>query len=173
MSSLLVFNRVYRLDIQSVMLEFSTALVNCCPSTFSLTSPTSPPLPKLNVQYILLGAHELWARCTMCKSVFFLKVISCWRTIEAYSGLKSRGLSDSATLPVRRKLLKNDSERMYEAQAVLDKFFDTGHYMKKHDPTLPVKGRFYGWRRCNSEWKLPFSKDDALKSGMTLTNREV
>jgi hypothetical protein len=58
--------------------------------------------------------------------------------------LKSRGLSDSATLPVRRKLLKNDSERMYEAQAVLDKFFDTGHYMKKHDPTLPVKGRFYG-----------------------------
>ncbi len=42
MSSLLVFNRVYRLEIQSVMLVFSTPLVNCCPSTFSLTSPTPP-----------------------------------------------------------------------------------------------------------------------------------
>ncbi len=31
---------------------FSTPLVNCCPSTFSLTSPTPPtPLPKVNVQY--------------------------------------------------------------------------------------------------------------------------
>jgi hypothetical protein len=34
---------VYRLEIQSVMLVFSTSLVNCCPSTFFLTSPTSPP----------------------------------------------------------------------------------------------------------------------------------
>jgi hypothetical protein len=33
---------------------------------------------------------------------------------------------------------------MYEAQAALDKFFDTGHYMKKHDPLLPVEGRFNG-----------------------------
>jgi hypothetical protein len=31
------------------MLVFSTPLVNCCPFTFSLTSPT---LPKVNVQYI-------------------------------------------------------------------------------------------------------------------------
>jgi hypothetical protein len=43
MSSLLVFNRVYRLEIQSVMLVFSTDFVNYCPSTFSLVS--SPPLP--------------------------------------------------------------------------------------------------------------------------------
>ncbi len=50
MSSLLVFNRVYRLEIQSVM---STPLVNCCPYTFSLTSPTPSPLPKVNVQYIM------------------------------------------------------------------------------------------------------------------------
>ncbi len=41
MSSLLVLNRVYSLEIQSVMLIFSTPLVNCCPSTFSLTSPPS------------------------------------------------------------------------------------------------------------------------------------
>jgi hypothetical protein len=59
MSSSLVFNRVYRLEIQSVMLVlleiqvmlvFSTPLMNCCPSTFSLTSPIPPPLPKVNVQ---------------------------------------------------------------------------------------------------------------------------
>jgi hypothetical protein len=80
----------------------------------------------------------------MCKSVFFLKVINCGQTIGAYSGLKSRGLGDSATLPVGRKLLKNDSEHTYGAQAVLDKFFDAEHYMKKHDLTLPIKGRLYG-----------------------------
>jgi hypothetical protein len=39
-------NRVYRLEIQSVMLVFLTHLVNCCPSTFSLTSPIPPPFPK-------------------------------------------------------------------------------------------------------------------------------
>ena len=44
----------------------------------------------------------------------------------------------------RAEIIENDSEHMYEAQAVLDKFFDAGHYMKKHDPTLPVEGRFYG-----------------------------
>jgi hypothetical protein len=49
MSSLLMFKRVFRLEIQSFMLVISTPLVNCCPSTFSLTSPTTPPLPKVNV----------------------------------------------------------------------------------------------------------------------------
>jgi hypothetical protein len=48
MSSLLVFNGVFKLEIQSVMLLFSTPLVYCCPSTFSLTLP----LPEVNVQYI-------------------------------------------------------------------------------------------------------------------------
>jgi hypothetical protein len=48
MSSLLVFNRAYRLKIESVMLVFSTPLVYCCPSNFSMTSPPSPltPFPK-------------------------------------------------------------------------------------------------------------------------------
>jgi hypothetical protein len=46
MSSLLAFSRVYRLEIQSVMLVFSAPLVNCCPSTFSLTSPNPPPPQK-------------------------------------------------------------------------------------------------------------------------------
>ncbi len=49
-----------RLDIQSVMRVFSTPLVNCCPSIFSLTSPTPPPLPKLNVQYVVLGWGGCW-----------------------------------------------------------------------------------------------------------------
>jgi hypothetical protein len=37
---------VYRPEIQLVMLVLSTPLVNCCHSTFSLTSPTPPPFPK-------------------------------------------------------------------------------------------------------------------------------
>ncbi len=45
MLSSLVFNRVYRLEIQSVMLVFSTLLVNCCPSTYLLSDlPTPSPL---------------------------------------------------------------------------------------------------------------------------------
>jgi hypothetical protein len=45
MSSLLVFNRVYRLEIQPVMLVFLTGFVKHyrTPLTFSLVS--SPPLP--------------------------------------------------------------------------------------------------------------------------------
>jgi hypothetical protein len=42
MSSLLVFNSVYGLEIQSVILVFSTPLVYYCPSTFPLTSPLPP-----------------------------------------------------------------------------------------------------------------------------------
>jgi hypothetical protein len=34
------------------MFVFLTPLVNCCPSAFSLTSPTPPPPPKVNVHYI-------------------------------------------------------------------------------------------------------------------------
>jgi hypothetical protein len=48
---LLVFNRVYRLEIQSVMLVFSTPLVNCC------------PLPKVNIQIRYIQSTEnvwLW-----------------------------------------------------------------------------------------------------------------
>jgi hypothetical protein len=56
----MVFNRVYRLEIQSVMLLFSTPLVYCCPSTFSLTFP----LPKVNVQYILYTDNQCWGSGT-------------------------------------------------------------------------------------------------------------
>jgi hypothetical protein len=51
MSSSLVFNRVYRLEIQSVMV-FSTPLVNCCPLYILSDLPHPYPLPKVNVQYI-------------------------------------------------------------------------------------------------------------------------
>jgi hypothetical protein len=37
MSSLLVFNRVFRLEIQSVMLILSTSFLNCCPSKSKTT----------------------------------------------------------------------------------------------------------------------------------------
>ncbi len=48
MSSLLVFNRVCRLEIQSIMLVFSTQLVNFCPSNLLSASPPQPlpPFPK-------------------------------------------------------------------------------------------------------------------------------
>jgi hypothetical protein len=48
MSSLLVFNRVYRREIQSVMLVFSTGFVNYCPSTFCLIRSPPPCLPCVN-----------------------------------------------------------------------------------------------------------------------------
>ncbi len=55
-------NRVYRLEIQSVMLVFSTPLMNCCPSTFSLTSPTPNPLPKVNVQCCKPYSPGVWGQ---------------------------------------------------------------------------------------------------------------
>jgi hypothetical protein len=51
MTSLLVFNRVYRLEIQSVMLVFfDPALWTIVPLNFSLVHLS--PLPKDEVQYI-------------------------------------------------------------------------------------------------------------------------
>ena len=47
MSSSRVFNRVYRLEIQSVMLVFSTGFVNNCPS--NLLQVSSPPLSTVKV----------------------------------------------------------------------------------------------------------------------------
>jgi hypothetical protein len=50
MSSLLVFNRDYRLEPQSVMLVFRPSFVNYCPSNLLSCSP--PPLPKVKIQCI-------------------------------------------------------------------------------------------------------------------------
>ncbi len=60
---------------------------------------------------------------------------------------------------------------MYEAQTVLDKFFDAGH-MKKLDSTLPVEGRFYGGLATMTGQRSS-AQTTASKLGMTLTNREV
>ncbi len=63
---------------KSVMLLFSIPL-NCCPSTFSLTSPTPPPLPKVNVHYIQTmcgcGSGRCWVKTTFtdwCHYSFFV-----------------------------------------------------------------------------------------------------
>jgi hypothetical protein len=52
MSSLLVLNRVYRLEIQSVMLVFSTGFVIYCPSNLLSGYLPPPHLPCLN-EYIV------------------------------------------------------------------------------------------------------------------------
>ncbi len=101
----------------------------------------------------------------MCKSVFFLsKVINCCRTFEACYGLKSRGLGDLATLPVEKKLLKNFSE-----QAVLDKFFDAGHYVKNIPNTARQRPILRRGGVATMNGGCPSAKTMALKSGMTLT----
>jgi hypothetical protein len=51
MSSLLVFNRVYRLEMKLVMLKFRPALLTIAPLAFSLVS--SPPSPPSSVNSIL------------------------------------------------------------------------------------------------------------------------
>jgi hypothetical protein len=52
MSSLLVFNGVYRLDIQSVMLVFSPLWTVAPLPSLWFTSPIPPTLPKVKVQFI-------------------------------------------------------------------------------------------------------------------------
>jgi hypothetical protein len=44
----------------------------------------------------------------------------------------------------RAEIIENYSEQTLRASGSMGKFFDTGHYMKKHNPSLPVGGRFYG-----------------------------
>jgi hypothetical protein len=62
MSSLLVFNRVYRLELQSVMLVFSTQLCKRLPLNPSLwfTSPNPAPLLLVKVQVYLYKQCSVW-----------------------------------------------------------------------------------------------------------------
>jgi hypothetical protein len=80
MSSLLVFNKVYRLEIQSVMLVFSTQVCELLPLEPSLLSDSPPPLPKVKIQYkqtvcgwggggllSCVGVETIFCRClTLC-----------------------------------------------------------------------------------------------------------
>ncbi len=68
--------------------------------------------------------YEPGAPCV--KVFFFLKSKDCRRIFEAHSGLKSRGLGDFGSPSGREEI----SESTYEASAVLDKFFDSEHYVK-------------------------------------------
>ncbi len=54
---------VYILEIQSVMLLFSTPLVNCCPSTFSNDLPHPSPLPTVKVQNTNSVLLWWWGSC--------------------------------------------------------------------------------------------------------------
>ncbi len=68
-SSLLEYNRVYRLEIQSVILVFSTGFVKQCPCNllpgqlFPTTPPPFPCLNKYTVQYSVVNLHTY----TVCK----------------------------------------------------------------------------------------------------------
>jgi hypothetical protein len=70
--SFLVFNRVYRLEIQSVMLVFSTQLCELFLLQTSLwfASPTPPPLPKVKVQYTVLVHRQFLSKDTKCYTDF-------------------------------------------------------------------------------------------------------
>ncbi len=60
MSSLLVFKRVYRLEIQSARMVFSTEFVNYCPSillSFSLISSPPPSVCELVTVYTRGGEY--------------------------------------------------------------------------------------------------------------------
>ncbi len=112
---------------------------------------------------ILLGAHKLRARRTVCKSVFFSKDISCDERFGAYSGLKSRGLGDSATCRPGRNHWKTIVNIRYEAQAALDKFFNTRHYMKKTWPVAARRRLILRLRPRNNDRKKNSSTDDCFK----------
>jgi hypothetical protein len=60
MSSLLVFNRVYRLEIQISLVVIFDQPGKMLPLYLLSDFPTSPPLPKVNVQYIYTDSVWLW-----------------------------------------------------------------------------------------------------------------
>ncbi len=65
------------------------------------------------ILYIVLGAHKLRARRTVCKSVFFFsKDINCWRKIRGLFWLKEPWSRRFGNLPTGQKSVKNDSEYM-------------------------------------------------------------
>ncbi len=73
MSSLLVFNRVYRLEIQSVMLHFRPSFANYCSSNLLSSSPTPPLPPFPKSTYTVCGWEGMgvlsWLESKFCRSL--------------------------------------------------------------------------------------------------------
>jgi hypothetical protein len=69
MSSLLVFNRVYRMEIQSVMLVFSDPLVNCFPSNLLADLPYPSPLPKVKYRILVYRQFMAMGGCRVLSCV--------------------------------------------------------------------------------------------------------
>ncbi len=82
MSSLLLFNRVYRLKIQSVMLVFSTQLVSCCPDNLLSGSPP-PTFPESKYSVQCTEHRQCVGRVGRCWVV--LETIFCW-SLHSVSG---------------------------------------------------------------------------------------
>ncbi len=61
MPSLLVFNRVYRLEIQSVMMVFSPGFMNYYPSNLLSVCSSPTPLPIVN-KYEVYSIH-VYVQC--------------------------------------------------------------------------------------------------------------
>jgi hypothetical protein len=79
MSPLLVFNEVYRLEIQSFMLKYSTQFVNCCPSNLLSGSTLPPPLPPSLCQSKY--SSPIYRQCVAGKGGGGVE--SCWRPYSA------------------------------------------------------------------------------------------
>ncbi len=96
------------------------------------------------VKWILWGAHVNWEPDAQSIKVFFFKRYKLLAKDRGLSGLKGRGFGDSATCRPSEFHWKTIVNIKCEAQAVWDKFFKRGHYVKKSNPLLPVGGRFFG-----------------------------
>ncbi len=111
MSSLLVYSRVYRLDIQSIMLVFSTGFVNNCP--FNRLSGKLSPLPPFlcekvytvytytvckGREYGVIGGEEGLRQIKhLPQSPFtgqFLKITTFGITLSTLSALQGPGEAD-------------------------------------------------------------------------------
>ena len=122
--------------------------------------------------YTVRSAYN-WEPGAPCVKVFFFKRQKLLTKDSGPIWLKEPWSRRFGNLLTGRNHWKTIVNICYEAQAAWDKFFDTGHYMKKYDPSLPVEGRFYGWGLATMTGKRTQAQTTASKSGMTLTNWEV
>jgi hypothetical protein len=100
MASLLVFKRVYRLEIQSVMLVFRHSFVNYCPSNLLSSSPTLPLPPSHSQRTVhIQGARGIVARFLKWSPAFAGKIKGT-----------STGESDSSHCQNNPRRMREDGE---------------------------------------------------------------